>query len=163
MFSTKAVAWSFSVKILFLKSFKSAMSFSRFHETTWYPQVNLKMFFVPIFAFACNAKTFAIVFLFLHLLLLLVSVFGWTGKRFSCTTLLLLLLVSLANIGLRDYHIIMCAFMPYVSEMNKNDGVLSKYVESCSLTTKNIKPPLPQSLWPPNFADWWFTMRGSRP
>ena len=163
MFSTKAVAWSFSVKMPFLKSFKSTMSLSRFHETTWYPQVNLNMFFVPFFAFACNAKTFAIVFLFLHLLLLLVSVFGRTGKSFSCTLLLLLLQASVANIGLRHYHGIMCAFMPCVLEMNKNGGVLSKYVESCSLTTKNIKSPLPQCLWPPNFADWWFTMRGSHP
>ena len=47
-------------------------------------------------------------------------------------------------------------------EINSNGGSKRGHVESCPLTTKNISP-LPQCLWPPNFASWWLPTRDSHP
>ena len=47
-------------------------------------------------------------------------------------------------------------------EINSNGGSKRGHVESCPLTTKN-KSPLPQCLWPPNFASWWLPTRDSHP
>ena len=47
-------------------------------------------------------------------------------------------------------------------EINSGGGSKRGHVESCPLTTKNISP-LPQCLWPPNFASWWLPTRDSHP
>ena len=43
-----------------------------------------------------------------------------------------------------------CAFKPDAFEIKNDGGLEREYLESCSLTTKNIISPLPQGLWQPD-------------
>ena len=54
------------------------------------------------------------------------------------------------------------AFKPCALGIDSNDEFKREDVESRYSTTKNIVSSLPQSLWPPTLAGWWFTMRGSQ-
>ena len=48
--------------------------------------------------------------------------------------------------------------IPFSLEMNSNGGIKWAW-ETLPLKTS----PLPQSLWPPNMAEWWLIMKGVQP
>ena len=107
--------------------------------------------------FVCNAKRFAVAFLFL-LVFLFVGCFGQTGKFSNFSPIAAW---SACDQNWSYEYDMPCAFKPCPLEINSNGGLKRGHVESCSSTTKNIKSPLPQCLWPSNLAGWWLTMRGS--
>ena len=97
---------------------------------------------LSFYAFASNAKHFAIAFPFL-LFLFLVRAFGRTGK--SCFQFFVQLLwVRVTRIGV-------------------NKMICWEHLKFSSSTTKSIISALPQCLWSPNLAGYWLIMRGSHP
>ena len=99
---------------------------------------NAKSFTIVILiAFASNAKSFQIVFLFL-LLLLLVSIFRRTEKRFF-PYFIYCCFRPMRPISDLLTRYAMC-FRAIYLEVNNNGGFKRKHVESCPSTTKNISP-----------------------
>ena len=106
------------------------------------------------FAFACNAKRFAIVFLFFLLFVLHVSALGWAGKIYFQLFVQLLLWALATRIG----NDMPRAFNSCLLEKNSNGGLKRDHLEFSFSANKNISP-LPQYLWPPNLAVWWLTIQ----
>ena len=108
-------------------------------------RVTQKDFQLQFFAFACNAKNFAIVIVFLFLFLLPSDVFRLTGKSY-----LQISPIAALTACSQDWtygYDMPCAFKLYPSEINSNGGFNREYVESCSSSTENIVTLLPQYLW----------------
>ena len=58
----------------------------------------------------------------------------------------------------------MCVNIPrYMLQKRILISELSEHVESCTLTTKNIRSLLEQSLWLPKLAGWLLNVRESHP
>ena len=108
-------------------------------------------------------------FLILHqlpaLFYLFFIVFGQTDKSCLCVFFLFLPKARVTNIGLINmiYRAISNHVQRSDTEININDTFKQEHLESCSSITKNVISPVPHSLWPPNFAGWWFFLRSSYP
>ena len=106
--------------------------------------------------FACNAKRFAIVFLF-YLFLFLLGDFGRTSKshfKFSSNCCF--------QCVWSGPELIIWYVMCFKRYRNKQKWRLKwKHLEFCTSSTKNNISPLQQCLWPPNLAGWRLAKRCS--
>ena len=122
---------------------------------------------LPYFAFAYNAESFAIDFLFLRVtqkaLQLPVFFSFFVGVSETGWLFFLPIFYHLSpRIGCdqdRTYYEMPCMFRSCPLETNNNGRFKLEHVESCSSTTKTY---LHQCLWPPNLAGW-LTMMGTHP
>ena len=108
-----------------------------------------------VFVSACNAKSSAIVFLFLLRLHVTQKVLQLLLFLFFISLLLTAVFAAFSacdQVRTYEYNI-PYAFKSCPLEINSNGRVNRQHVESCPLTTKNITP-LPQLLWPPNLVGW---------
>ena len=89
---------------------------------------------------------------FSSFLFFVVAAFRRTDKICLCNFLLFLLQVRMTNIGL----IKMLSRVPLShviqTEIKNNDRFKQEHVKPCFSTSKNVKSPLPHSLWQPNLS-----------
>ena len=127
-------ALRFQLMIYFLQQFK----------TIW--NRSLTLIFI---AFACDVKSFAIVFFFFFFSIANLDEL----KKF----------VSVLFFCFCSRHVSkFCEWehdMPGAFQINSN----SRFKQACRilLKTEKVTSPLPQYLWPPNLTGWWLTLKGS--